>query len=148
MFISVSSLLPPFHFPKGFFTGSAVDVDLSWYLAIGVALSNTMFINAFTMQLPFLALELVAKRVLRYLQATGTKISQIHMNKMFAPSRFDVHLRMAMLMNTLIITFLFNTALPALVPFAAVAFALAFLVDKVRLCVASGRREMHGRFDI
>lgn len=113
-----------------------MDVDLSWYLAIGISLSNTMFINAFTMQLPFLASELVAKRALRYLQETSTKISQVHMNKVFAPSRFSIHSRMAMLVNTLVITFLFNTALPALVPFAAVAFTLAFLVDKVRLCRA------------
>lgn len=142
------SFLPSSDLSTGFFTGSAVDVDLSWYLAIGISLSNTMFINAFTMQLPFLASELVAKRVLRYLETTSTKISQIHMNKVFAPSRFSVHSRMAMLVNTLIITFLFNTALPALVPFAAVAFTLAFLVDKVHLCMRRKRREMRGRIDI
>lgn len=111
-----------------------MDVDLSWYLAIGVSLSNTMFINAFTTQLTFLATELVANPVLRYLQATTTKISQIHLNKLYAPSLFSVHSRMALLMNTLLISLLFNTALPALIPFAAVAFTLAFLVDKVREC--------------
>ncbi len=115
----------------GFFTGSAVDFDLQWYLAIGVALSNTMLINSIAMHLPSLVTELLVKPVRRWLQVT--KVSQMYMNKCFQPSPFQIHTRLAMLVNTLAITLLFSTALPALMVFCFVAFALAFVVDKYLL---------------
>jgi hypothetical protein len=37
-----------------------------------------------------------------------------------------------MLINTLIVTLLFNSALPLLLPLAFVAFASAYVVDKVK----------------
>ncbi len=65
---------------------------------VGLALSNTMLINAFTVQLPFLASELVVKPLSRTLQSTvGKRVSQIHLNKAFAPSAFKISTRCVIL---------------------------------------------------
>lgn len=99
---------------------------------VGLALSNTMFVNACTMQLPFLTSELLVNPLWQQWQSTVVnRMSQIHLNKAFAPSAFQVPTRLAMLINTLIITLLFNSALPLLFPLAFVAFASAYLTDKV-----------------
>lgn len=125
----------PLH-TTGFFAGNAADFDLSWYLLVGVALGNTMLINAFTMQLPFLASELFVNPLKRLMQSTvANRVSQIHLNKAFAPSVFKIPIRLAMLVNTLIISLIFSSALPLLLPLAFVAFATAYVMDKVRTCV-------------
>lgn len=114
--------------------GNAADFDLSWYLLVGVALGNTMLINAFTMQLPFLAAELLVNPLKRLMQSTAAnRVSQIHLNKAYAPSAFKIPIRLAMLVNTLIISLLFSSALPLLLPLAFVAFTTAYVVDKVSL---------------
>ena len=114
--------------------GNAADFDLSWYLLVGVALGNTMLINAFTMQLPFLAAELLVNPLKRLMQSTAAnRVSQIHLNKAYAPSAFKIPIRLAMLVNTLIISLLFSSALPLLLPLAFVAFTTAYVVDKVGL---------------
>jgi hypothetical protein len=61
---------------------------------VGLALSNTMLINAVTMQLPFLASELLLKPLSRFVQSTvANRVSQIHLNKAFSPSAFKIPIR-------------------------------------------------------
>lgn len=61
---------------------------------VGLALSNTMLISAFTMQLPFLTSEVLVAPLWQTLQSTvANRVSQIHLNKAYAPSVFKVPTR-------------------------------------------------------
>ena len=114
----------------GIFLGASVDFDLSWYMQIGLALSNTMLLNSVATQLPFLVVELCVLPIYRSYRAV-VRVSQLHLNKVFAPSEFRLHTRMATMMNTLIITLFFSPALPILIPFALIFFIVSMVVDKL-----------------
>lgn len=99
-------------------------------MQIGVALSNTMLLNSFATQLPFLVVELCVLPMYRWYRAL-VRVSQLHLNKVYAPSSFRLHTRLATVVNTLIITLFFSPALPLLMPFALIFFIFSIIVDKL-----------------
>ena len=114
------------------FTGTFTSFTSAWYASAGVSVALTMLINiAAPHALPlakYLCLYPCRRRC-----CTGHALVQSELNELYAAPEFEIESRVPHVMNTVVVTLLYCSGIPILLPFAALALLVTFAIDKLLL---------------
>lgn len=111
------------------------DFGRDWYSVVGIGLTMTMCINAFTV--PITSLAMCAVNSLRRLICKKRCTHQAQLIQLFTNPEFDIAAKYAMLLTQAFVTMMYNSGLPLLNVAAAVFCFLTYWADKAVLLKAS-----------
>jgi hypothetical protein len=112
--------------------GGGKILSRDWYASIGSALQMTMLLNIFTPHVAALFSALVLKPLRRKMQRKRAVI-QDDLNALEAGPRFEVELRVARIISTVSVGWLYSSAMPMMLWFCCAALWLSRAVDKFML---------------
>lgn len=114
-------------------------IDPLWYTSVGASLTMTMIIDIIAPHAAALLTAFIAAPLGKCMARRGsagkmccatTYVTQQDLNNAFEPPEFELPVRMANMMATIAMTFLYAGPLPILVVFALISFIVSFTVDR------------------
>lgn len=131
--VQVVSAMAPSGSPSWLSTIMKGDAPLfgpEWYPDVGATLSTSMMLSIVADKLPAVVMHTL--RGCLHKRAMATAVSQRQLDRAIAPRAMEVAPHMAGALNVLFVTLSFSSALPMLLPLAAINFASMYWFDKVR----------------
>ena len=118
--------------PTGVLAGEHSSFEPGWYASAGAAITLTMAINIIGPHV---------KPVVKYacLGPCGRRCSQkeailqAEMNQLYSPPEFDIQSRVPHVMNTVMVTMLYSSGIPLLLPIAFLALLVTYYTDMLLL---------------
>ncbi|RYY37503.1 hypothetical protein EON62_01075, partial [archaeon] len=111
------------------FSGRYSGFDVRWHVSVGAGIVLTMLINIVTPHM-FSIMRFLCVMPCRRLTGDKRAVTQVDLNSRFTPPNFEMPTRTAVVMNTFFSCLMYSAGHPILLPIAAAAFIVSYVVDK------------------